>query len=128
MISPGLAHSHMVMRNSLGCRVRDLPLVMYASTLAKTPLWGLIDSSQLIPANRRYRPGLEIAQWQIKAGTDELILEVFQESPVESGLLDAIVLSTVLLRSGHSLGGSQAQLVLANPFYSQTVLGLMGSY
>jgi hypothetical protein len=88
-------------------------------------LWGLIDSSQLIPANR---PGLEIAQWQIKAGTDELILEIFQESPVESGLLDAIVLSAVLLRSGHSLGSSQAQLVLDNPLYSLTVLGLMGSY
>ena len=45
---------------------------------------------QLIPANR---PGLAVARWQIDSGTDELVLEIFQEAPVEPGLLDAIVLS-----------------------------------
>ena len=114
MISPGLAYSHTAMQNSLGYKVRGLPLIMCASSLAKTPFVKLIDSSQLIPANR---PGLEIARWQIKSGTDELILEIFQETPVESGLLDSIVLSIVLLRSGHSLGDSQANPVLCNPIY-----------
>jgi len=87
----------------------------------------LIDSSQLIPANR---PGLEIARWQIKPGRDELILEIFQESPVESGLLDAIVLSVVLIRSGHSLGDPYwpTQSVMGYPLYSMTVVGLIGSY
>ncbi len=47
-----------------------------------------MDLSQLIPANR---PGLAVAQWQIDSGTDELILEIFQVVPIESGLLDAIV-------------------------------------
>jgi hypothetical protein len=65
-----------------------------------------IDSSQLIPANR---PGLEVARWVVNARTDDLILEIFQEAPIESGLLDAIVLSVVLLRSGHSLGDSSRE-------------------
>jgi hypothetical protein len=86
-----------------------------------------MDSTQLIPANR---PGPEIARWQIKSDTNELILEIFQDTPVESGLLDAIVLSVVLIRSGHSLGDSQAHLVSANPLYflRLTVLGLMGGH
>ena len=70
-------------------------------------------SSQLIHANR---PGLEIARWQIESGTDELILEIFQETPVESGLLDSIVLSVVLLRSGHTFGDSQG-LAQREPLY-----------
>jgi len=37
VISPGPAYSHTAMHNSLGCRVRGLPLVMYASNPAKTP-------------------------------------------------------------------------------------------
>jgi len=125
MISPVLAYSHMAMQNSLGYRVRGLLLVMCASALAKTPFVRLIDSSQLIPANR---PGLEIARWQIKSGTDELNLEIFQETPVESDLLESIVLSIVLIRSGHSLGDSQAQLVLGNPLYTMAVVGLMGGH
>ncbi|KAI0274141.1 hypothetical protein BGY98DRAFT_995716 [Russula aff. rugulosa BPL654] len=58
-------------------------------------------SGHLIPANR---PGLEIARWQIKSSTDEIILDIFQETAVEFGLLDSIVLSVVLLRSGYSFG------------------------
>lgn len=56
---------------------------------------------QLIPANR---PGLAVAHWRAKSRTDELRLELFQEALVESGLLEAIVLSVVLIRSGRSLG------------------------
>ena len=56
---------------------------------------------QLIPANR---PGLAIARWRVKSRTDELRLEIFQEALVESGLLEAIVLSAVLIRSGRPLG------------------------
>ncbi|KAH9987181.1 hypothetical protein BJV77DRAFT_1026686 [Russula vinacea] len=61
-------------------------------------------SGYLIPANR---PGLAVARWRVKSRTDELRLEIFQEALVESGLLEAIVLSVVLLRSGRSLGDSE---------------------
>jgi hypothetical protein len=61
---------------------------------------GLIDLLQLIPANR---PGLSVARWRISPRSDDLYLEVFQEALVESGLLEAIVVSIVLLRSGESL-------------------------
>ncbi len=70
-----------------------------------------MDLSQLIPANR---PGLAVAQWQIDSGTDELALEIFQEAPVEFGLLDAIVLSVVLPRSGNPFGDSSGDF-LSNP-------------
>jgi len=75
-----------------------------------------MDSSQLIPADR---PGLAVARWQVGSGTDELILEIFQETPIEPGLLDAIVLSVVLLRSGQSLGDSSRQISLSDPTYSR---------
>jgi hypothetical protein len=75
-----------------------------------------VDSSQLIPADR---PGLAVARWQVNAGTDDLILEIFQEAPIESGLLEAIVLSVVLLRSGHSFGDSSSEISLSNPTYSR---------
>jgi hypothetical protein len=78
-----------------------------------------MDSSQLIPANR---PGLTVARWQINAGTDELILEISQEGPIESGLLEAIVLSVVLLRSGNSLGDSQREISSTNPIYFSQAL------
>ena len=61
----------------------------------------LIDSSQLIPAKR---PGLAVARWHIKSRTDELRLQIFQEALVEPGLLEAIILSIILLQSGHSFG------------------------
>ena len=48
------------------------------------------------------------------ADQDELILEIFQETPVESGLLDSVVLSVVLLRSGNALGDEVAD----DPLYS----------
>ncbi|KAF8498221.1 hypothetical protein F5888DRAFT_1634132 [Russula emetica] len=64
-------------------------------------------SGHLIPADR---PGLTIARWQVKSGTDDLILEIFQEAPIESGIVEVIVLSVVLLRSGHSLGDSQGEI------------------
>jgi hypothetical protein len=63
----------------------------------------LIDSSQLIPANR---PGLAVAKWRTKSRSDELRLQIFQETLVEPGLLEAIVLSIILLQSGHSFGDS----------------------
>jgi hypothetical protein len=76
---------------------------------------GLIYSSQLIPANR---PSLAVAQWHINPRTDELILEIFEEAPVESGLLEAIVLSVVLLQSGRSLGDSSGHMISpSNPMY-----------
>ena len=58
---------------------------------------------QLIPANR---PGLAVAKWRTKSRSDELRLQIFQEALVEPGLLEAIVLSIILLQSGHSFGDS----------------------
>jgi hypothetical protein len=79
-----------------------------------------MDFSQLIPANR---PGLAVARWRVKSRTDELRLEIFQEALVESGLLEAIVLSVVLLRSGRSLGDSSELIDLSNPRYFSTGFG-----
>ena len=56
-----------------------------------------------------------MAQWYINPLTEELILEIFQNSPVESDLLEAIVLSVVLLRSGRSLGDSTGDINLLDP-------------
>ena len=73
-----------------------------------------MESSQLIASNGS---GLPVARWQIMGHTDELILEVFQVRPVDSGLLDAIVLSVVLLRSGRSLGNSSVDI--SNPRHTE---------
>ena len=72
-------------------------------------------SSQLIPA---VRPDLAVARWKVDTGTNDLILEIFQDVPIESGLLEAIVLSVVLLRSGNSFGDSSGQISLSDPTYS----------
>lgn len=69
-------------------------------------------SGYLIPANR---PGLAVARWRAKSRTDELRLEIFQEALVESSLLEAIVLSIVLIRSGRSLGDSPG--LISDPRY-----------
>jgi hypothetical protein len=58
-----------------------------------------------------------VARWHIPPRSDELILELFQEAPVESGLLEAIVLSVVLLRSGRTLGDTPDLLDFSNPLY-----------
>jgi len=71
---------------------------------------------QLIPENR---PGLSVARWRVGPHSDDLDLEIFQEALVEPGLLEAIVLSVVLLRSGRSLRadamGMSDQNQLFNP-------------
>ena len=59
-----------------------------------------MDLLQLIPANR---PGLAFARWYVSSRSDDLDLEIFQEALVEPGLLEALVLSLVLLRSGRTL-------------------------
>ena len=69
------------------------------------PFEGLIDLLQLIPANR---PGLAVARWHVSSHSDDLDMEIFQEALVEAGLLQAIVLSVVLLRSGRSLDADAA--------------------
>ena len=66
----------------------------------RTPSEGLIDLLQLIPANR---PGLAVARWRVSSHSDDLDVEIFEEALVEVGLLEAIVISVVLLRSGRSL-------------------------
>ncbi|KAN0140891.1 hypothetical protein V8E53_001335, partial [Lactarius tabidus] len=55
----------------------------------------------LIPANR---PGLAVARWRTKSRADGLRLQIFQEVLVEPGLLEAILLSIILLQSGQPFG------------------------
>jgi hypothetical protein len=80
-----------------------------------------MDPSQLIPADR---PGMAVARWQVISSTDELVLEILQEAPiqVESGLVEAVLLSVVLLRSGLSLGDTSGQVSLSDPTYSRLPL------
>jgi len=71
---------------------------------------------QLIPANR---PGLAVARWRVSPHSDDLDLEIFQEAQVEPGLLEAIVLSVVLLRSGRSLDVDETGM--SNQFYTSVL-------
>lgn len=82
---------------------------MYLFTIRILFFEGLIDPLQLIPANR---PGLAVARWRVRSHSDNLDLEIFQEALVEPGLLEAIVLSVVLLRSGQSLGDTTEMSIL----------------
>ncbi|KAI9437955.1 hypothetical protein H4582DRAFT_1951647 [Lactarius indigo] len=68
----------------------------------------------LIPANR---PGLAVAKWRTKSRTDELLVKIFQEALVEPGLLEAIVLSIVLLQSGHSFGDKLEMTSMGPKYY-----------
>ena len=67
---------------------------------------------QLIPANR---PGLAVARWHILSNSGDLDLEIFQEALVEPGLLEAIVLSMVLLQSGRCLGDRIETMTFCDP-------------
>src|SRR5260221_542380 len=49
-----------------------------------------------------------VARWHVSSHSDDLDMEIFQEALVEAGLLQAIVLSVVLLRSGRSLDADAA--------------------
>jgi hypothetical protein len=91
---------------------------MCVSAPAEILFAGVDSLSQLIPADR---PGLAVARWKIKPRTDELNLEIFQVPLAVSGLLDAIILSVVLLRSGQSLGDSPGEISLSNPIYAQVL-------
>ena len=87
-------------RNSFGCRSHHPPQATCVSPAIRTRSKGLIDLLQLIPANR---PGLAVARWRVSSDSDDLDMEIFEEALVEVGLLEAIVISVVLLRSGRSL-------------------------
>ena len=45
-----------------------------------------------------------MAKWRTKSRTNELCVKIFQEALVEPGLLEAVILSIVLLQSGRSFG------------------------
>ncbi|KAF8260365.1 hypothetical protein EI94DRAFT_1811813 [Lactarius quietus] len=62
----------------------------------------------LIPADRS---GLVVAKWHSESLADGLRLQIFQEALVEPGLIEAIILSIVLLQSGHSLGDTLEPLM-----------------
>ncbi|KAF8257317.1 hypothetical protein EI94DRAFT_1709256 [Lactarius quietus] len=68
----------------------------------------------LIPANR---PGLAVAKWHTESRTDELHLQIFQVALVEPGLLEAIVLSIILLQSGQSFGDTILPTASLGPNY-----------
>lgn len=55
---------------------------------------------------------------------DELVLEIFQEALEDSALLEAIVLSVVLLQSGRSLGDSPERVSLSDPRYVAVFYGI----
>ncbi|KAN0129602.1 hypothetical protein V8E53_012598 [Lactarius tabidus] len=59
------------------------------------------DRGSLIPADR---PGLAVARWRTESQNDGLRLQIFQVVLVEPGLLEAIILSLILLQSGHPFG------------------------
>ena len=65
-----------------------------------------------MPANR---PGLPLAKWRTDSQTDELHLQIFQEALVERGLLEAIVLSIILLQFGHTFGDEIEPVALMGP-------------
>jgi hypothetical protein len=56
-----------------------------------------------------------VAKWRTKSHSDELRLEIFQEALVEPGLLDAIVLSFVLIRAGRPLGDGTEAMMFSDP-------------
>lgn len=98
----------MVALNLLGCSSPTLAMCISVPTLMPILLL-LMDSPQLIPANR---PGLAVARWRVKSRTDVLHLEVYQEALVDSGLLEKIVLSVLLFRSGRAFGDLITKLLL----------------
>ncbi|KAF8260367.1 hypothetical protein EI94DRAFT_1748712 [Lactarius quietus] len=68
----------------------------------------------LIPANQ---PGLAVAKWHTESRTDKLHLQIFQEALVDPGLLEAIVLSIILLQSGQSFGDTIQSTTCMGPKY-----------
>ena len=91
------------------------------STLLPTtgPLPKFIDSSQLISANRQ---GLAVATWRTDLYTDELLLQIFQEVLVDPGLLEAILLSIIILQTGRPVGDTQQEMAARVPeFYGANI-------
>jgi hypothetical protein len=99
-------------------------LATCVSPAIRTPSEGLIDLLQLIPANR---PGLAVARWHVSSHSDDLDMEIFQEALVEAGLLEAIVFSMVLLRSGRSLDADAAARSNDMWYTQASTMGSMGA-
>ena len=79
-----------------------------------------MDSSQLIPANQ---PGLAVAKWRTESRTDGLRLQIFQEVLVEPGLLEAVLLSIILLQSGQAFGDTLHSMAAMGPKYYGAATG-----
>ena len=73
------------------------------------PLSRFIDSPQLMPIDR---PGMAVAKWCTDSRNDGLRLRIFQVVLVEPGLLEAILLSLILLQSGQSFGDTQTWRIM----------------
>jgi len=80
-------------------------------------------SDYLIPANR---PGLAVARWRVSSHSEDLDLEIFQEALVEPGLLEAIFLSVVLIRSGQALGDVAEAMGFSNQVFCSASTGSIG--
>ncbi|KAF8260368.1 hypothetical protein EI94DRAFT_1789994 [Lactarius quietus] len=76
----------------------------------------------LIPANQ---PGLAVARWRTQSRTDGLRLQIFQEALVKPGLLEAIVLSIILLQSGHSFGDMFQSISSTGAIFHSAATGLV---
>jgi hypothetical protein len=109
----------MVTRNLFGC-IGHLPLATCVFTIIRMSIRKADDRLQLIPANRT---GLAVARWRMRSDCDDLELEIFQEALVEPGLVEAIVLSVVLLQSGRSLGDRIETMTFSDPRFVWTTSG-----
>ena len=58
-----------------------------------------------------------MAKWRTESRTDGLRLQVFQEVLVEPDLLEAILLSIILLQSGKSFGDTLHSITELGPKY-----------
>jgi hypothetical protein len=58
-----------------------------------------------------------VAKWRTRSRTDGLRLQIFQEVLVEPGLLEAVLLSIILLQSGQSFGDMLHSITDMGPKY-----------
>jgi hypothetical protein len=85
-----------------------------------SPLHRLINSSKLIPVNR---PGLVVARWRTESRADGLRIQIFHEVLVEPGLLEAILLSIILLQSGNAFGDTLPSMADLGPRHYGIAIG-----
>ncbi|KAN0133125.1 hypothetical protein V8E53_009155 [Lactarius tabidus] len=78
------------------------------------------DRGFLIPVNR---PGLVVARWRTESRADGLRIQIFHEVLVEPGLLEAILLSIILLQSGNAFGDTLPSMADLGPRHYGIAIG-----